>query len=355
MERVAIIGPGGAGKSTLARQLGAITGVPVIHLDREHWKPGRVETPAAEWEERVRELAAAERWIIDGNYGGTLDVLLDRADTVVFLDFGRFRCLRGAIARRLRYRNRSRPDMADGCAERLDGAFLKWIWTYRKTRHPGVLRLLGEAVVRGKRVVMLRDDGAAARFLAHCAAPGGRPEPGIRMLVVGAPGAGKTTFAREAGEALRMTPIDLDAHLWSAGTWEPSVEARHRRAVELTQGATWVLDGEYRPVLQTILENTTVAVQFAPHPWTALARRVRRGDSVPDSVASRSVQARVRLWAWILTYPVFHGPAVSRELARATGRTCVIRITSARESRELVAGLALGAARGTTPERAAKP
>lgn len=95
MERVAIIGPGGAGKSTLARQLGAITGVPVIHLDREHWKPGWVETPAAEWEERVRELAAAERWIIDGNYGGTLDVRLDRADTVVFLDFGRFRCLRG--------------------------------------------------------------------------------------------------------------------------------------------------------------------------------------------------------------------------------------------------------------------
>ncbi|HQW51352.1 MAG TPA: hypothetical protein PL082_04795, partial [Tepidiformaceae bacterium] len=122
---------------------------------------------------------------------------------------------------------------------------------------------------------------------------------------------------------------------------------------ELTRGAAWVLDGEYRPVLPTLIESTTVAVQFAPRPWTALARRVRRGDSVPDSVASRSVSARVRLWAWILTYPVLHGPAVSRELARAAGKTCVIRVTSARESREFVAGLTLGAARTVTPEQTA--
>jgi len=43
MERVMIIGCAGAGKSTLARKLGAITGLPVIHLDREHWRPGWVE------------------------------------------------------------------------------------------------------------------------------------------------------------------------------------------------------------------------------------------------------------------------------------------------------------------------
>jgi len=353
MERVAIIGPGGAGKSTLARRLGATTGLPVIHLDREHWKPGWIEPRGAEWEERVRELAAAERWIIDGNYGGTLDVRLDRADTVVFLDFGRLRCMRGVVARWLRYRNRARPDMAEGCPERLDAAFLKWIWAYRERHRPGVLRLLGEATAQGKRVVVLRDDTQVARFVAHGLAPGGLREPGTRILVVGAPGAGKTTFAREAGEALGLSPIGLDAQLWSAGTWQPGVEARCRRAAELTRGLAWVLDGEYRPALPRLIENTTVAVQFAPRPWTALARRVRRGDSVPDSVASRSVSARVRLWAWILTYPVLHGPAVSRELARAAGKTCVIRVTSARESREFVAGLTLGAARTVTPEQTA--
>lgn len=346
MQRVAIIGPGGAGKSTLAGRLGKASGLPVIHLDREHWKPGWVETPPAEWEEQVRELSAAERWVIDGNYGGTLGLRLDRADTVVFLDFGRWRCLRGVIARRLRYHNRSRPDMAEGCTERLDTAFLKWIWTYRKRHRPGVLRLLGEAVAQEKQVVVLRNDGQVARFLAQGLAPGKHPEPGTRMLVVGAPGSGKTTFARGAGDALRLSPIELDAHLWSAERWEQEVDARRRRAAELTRGAAWVLDGEYRPALQTILENATVVVQFVPRPWTALARRLRRGDSLPDSVASRSVLARVRLWAWILTYPVFQGPAVSRELARVAGSTCVIRITSGREGREFVAGLVLGAPRG---------
>jgi len=66
MRRIALVGPGGAGKSTLARRLGARLGLPVVHLDAEHWHPGWVETPAEEWAEKVRALASGERWIIDG-------------------------------------------------------------------------------------------------------------------------------------------------------------------------------------------------------------------------------------------------------------------------------------------------
>ncbi len=88
MERVAIIGPGGAGKSTLARILGEVTGLPVVHLDREHWRPGWVETPRDEWERRASELAAGERWIIDGKLRGNNGVAFDRADTIVVLASG---------------------------------------------------------------------------------------------------------------------------------------------------------------------------------------------------------------------------------------------------------------------------
>lgn len=177
MERVAIIGPGGAGKSTLARKLGEVTELPVIHLDREHWRPGWVETPRDEWESRVRELAAAERWIIDGNYGGTMKTRLERADTIVFLDFGRARCLRGAITRRIRYRNQTRPDMSEGCQERLTWQFLKWIWDYPKTKRPGIEGMLAEAGALGKRVVVLRNYGEVTEFLRSGVPPAGADAP----------------------------------------------------------------------------------------------------------------------------------------------------------------------------------
>jgi adenylate kinase family enzyme len=137
----------------------------VVHLDREHWRPGWIEPPRDEWERRVAELAAAEQWIIDGNYGGTMEMRLERADTIVFLDFGRVRCLRGVITRRIRYRNRARPDMTEGCRERLTWQFLKWIWGYPRTKRPGILEMLAEAQAVGKRVVVLRSYGEVTEFL----------------------------------------------------------------------------------------------------------------------------------------------------------------------------------------------
>jgi adenylate kinase family enzyme len=53
VRRVAVVGSSGAGKSTFARDLGARTGLPVVHLDRPFWRPGWVETPREEWR-RVR-------------------------------------------------------------------------------------------------------------------------------------------------------------------------------------------------------------------------------------------------------------------------------------------------------------
>ena len=118
MRRVLVIGCGGAGKSTLARKLGERLGLEVIHLDVHFWRPGWVQTPDEEWIPIVDELIEKESWIIDGSFNGTLDRRMARADTVIFLDLPRWRCLVRAIKRLLKYRAAtgptSRPDAPNG-------------------------------------------------------------------------------------------------------------------------------------------------------------------------------------------------------------------------------------------------
>lgn len=164
MKRVAILGSGGSGKSTLARRLGSALGLPVIHLDALYWKPGWVETPRGEWEQIQRDLVSQERWVIDGNYGGTLEIRLNAADTIVFLDLPRSVCLRNVVKRRVRYAGRSRSDMAPGCEERLTWEFVRWVWDYPATRRPGILRTLARYAPE-RRVVRLRSRRQIEEFL----------------------------------------------------------------------------------------------------------------------------------------------------------------------------------------------
>ena len=170
MKRIAIIGPGGAGKSTLARQIGARTGLPVIHLDAHYWCAGWVEPPKDEWEQAVRSLAQRGTWVMDGNYGGTMDLRLAAADTILFLDLPRLTCLRRVIGRQIRYRNRTRPDMAAGCPERLTWFFLKYIWNYRRDRRPGVLERMAR-FAEGRTLVHLQTPAQVRRFLEGLTAP----------------------------------------------------------------------------------------------------------------------------------------------------------------------------------------
>jgi adenylate kinase family enzyme len=165
MQRVAIVGPGGAGKSTLARQLGQMTGLPVIHLDREHWRPSWQAPPDEEWLQTVERLAAGDRWIIDGNYGGTMEARFARADTIVFMDFPRWRYIPRVIRRRFAYREGSRPDMADGCPERLDLGFLRWLWAYPAGSRLRTLEALAP-VRETAEVHTLRTPRDVDRFLA---------------------------------------------------------------------------------------------------------------------------------------------------------------------------------------------
>ena len=87
-------------------------------------------------------ILAAERWLIDGNYGSTLSLRLARADCVVYLDFPVMLCLWRAARRIWRFRGRTRPDMAEDCPERFDLAFFHYIARWNRDVRPGVeLRL----------------------------------------------------------------------------------------------------------------------------------------------------------------------------------------------------------------------
>src|SRR5438034_8107056 len=94
MKRVVILGRGAAGKSTLARQLGDITGLPVVELDKIFWRSGLSPTPRAEWIALQQKLIQKEEWILDGDLGpyDAVEVRLCAADTIILLDFSLFRC-----------------------------------------------------------------------------------------------------------------------------------------------------------------------------------------------------------------------------------------------------------------------
>ena len=164
MRRIAIIGPGGAGKSTLARQIGAQLKLPVIHLDAVYWHEGWTETPKDIWAQTMLTMTRNEAWVLDGNYGGTMEVRLAAADTIIFLDLPPLLCLWRVLGRQLRYWGRTRPDMGSGCPEKLDFVFLRWIWNYRRDRRPSILEQM-EKHAQGRTLVHLQSSAQVRCFL----------------------------------------------------------------------------------------------------------------------------------------------------------------------------------------------
>ncbi|MBN8841687.1 MAG: topology modulation protein [Sphingomonadales bacterium] len=164
MKRVLVIGPCGAGKSTLSVDLGQRLDLPVHHLDRLHWSPGWVEGDKNELIEQVAAITAGDRWLIDGNYGSTMAERLARADTVVYLDFPIHLCFWRALKRIWTWRGRSRPDMTEGCPERFDLEFLTYILRWNQGPKPRT-----EAILKGFQgdLVRLKSPRALDDWLAN--------------------------------------------------------------------------------------------------------------------------------------------------------------------------------------------
>jgi len=101
MQRIIVLGRGGAGKSTAARRLGELVGIPVIELDKLFWRPGLPPLPKSTWAAMQQELAKQSRWIMDGDLGpyDVLSVRIAAADTVLLLDFPLWLCVWRALRR----------------------------------------------------------------------------------------------------------------------------------------------------------------------------------------------------------------------------------------------------------------
>lgn len=144
-ERVLIIGCSGSGKSTLAQMLSVRFALPYVSMDRDvFWMPGWVQRPRAEALAAVVQAVEQPRWIMDGTSPGTLPLRLPRTDLVLWMRPPRRVSLYGVVTRWLKYRGRTRPEMAEGCPERLSAEFLRYIWNFEKTESPEIEQKLAD-------------------------------------------------------------------------------------------------------------------------------------------------------------------------------------------------------------------
>lgn len=166
MKKIALVGSGGSGKSTLARKLGERLTIEVYHLDALFWQPNWQPTSKEEQKRIQLAIVEKDKWIVDGNYNGTMDIRLNAADLILFLDFNRILCTYRVLKRTIQYRNVKRPDMAEGVKERFDWKFIKWVWNYPDLMRPVVMERLRKLPIE-KKVVILKSPKEAQSFLKN--------------------------------------------------------------------------------------------------------------------------------------------------------------------------------------------
>ncbi len=163
MDRIAIIGCGGSGKTVFARRLANRLGLEVVNLDKLFYDDGWNPTPPEKFAALQRELVTADRWLIEGNYASSLHIRLARADTVIFLDLPGWMCLWGIAQRRWRYRG---GQHADGVYDRINWSFIRYILGYRRSMRPRVTKLVAE-YGRHARLIQLTSRRQVSRFCAR--------------------------------------------------------------------------------------------------------------------------------------------------------------------------------------------
>lgn len=166
MEKIAILGCGGSGKSYVSRELAKLLDAPLTHLDTVYFDDAWNPLPMEKFEARQRELVAAPRWVIDGNYNSTLHVRLQAADTVIFMDMPTIACLWGIISRQLRH---GRGQNTGGVYNRITWGVLRYVAGYRRNMRPRVQAKIDQYAADAQ-VIALTSRRQARRFLRDAAA-----------------------------------------------------------------------------------------------------------------------------------------------------------------------------------------
>ena len=138
MKKIIVIGCPGSGKSTFSKSLHKITGIPLFHLDMMFWNADKTTVEKSVFLERLSEAIQGSEWIIDGNYGSTMELRLQECDTVVFLDYPLDVCLEGIKERR----GKKRSDMPWIETDEADTEFVEFIKNYNSQCRPPVMELL---------------------------------------------------------------------------------------------------------------------------------------------------------------------------------------------------------------------
>ncbi len=127
--KIAILGFSGCGKSTLARMLGEKYNCPVLHMDSLNFKENWVgQDREIMLSQVITFLDRNDTWIIDGNYTSMeQERRLNEADQIILLELNRFVCLFRVLKRWKMYYGTTRPDMAEGCNEKVDWEFVHWV------------------------------------------------------------------------------------------------------------------------------------------------------------------------------------------------------------------------------------
>ena len=164
MNRIMVVGNAGAGKSTFARRLGGKLALPVIHLDSQFWRPGWQSPEPAARRQQLVALVASPAWVMDGNYINTFDIRMPRADCLVWLDHPRGICMRRVLIRMIMGHGRTRSDLAEGCPDRFDVAFLRCVWSFPSKQRPRIAAGIAQFGSH-LRVIRLGCDRDAENFL----------------------------------------------------------------------------------------------------------------------------------------------------------------------------------------------
>ena len=158
MQRIIVIGCPGSGKSVLSRALHNKTGIPLYHLDMMYWNADKTTVEKSVFLERLSAVLEKDAWIIDGNYGSTMELRMTACDTVIFLDYPLEVCLDGIKERR----GKPRSDMPWVETEE-DAEFVEFIKNYNEQQKPKVLELLKK--YGDKNIIIFKSREEADAFL----------------------------------------------------------------------------------------------------------------------------------------------------------------------------------------------